>query len=116
MQAIRRVDLTGAGDGRQVQDLVIKRDRSEAVARVEDADVRPEDELITNAQYAAYVDAIQAYNQANQPPAAADPIETEYAALVQLLGPDWAASETAWATLTATQKAEHNRVRSNALR
>ena len=42
--------------------------------------------------------------------------DTEFQALAQLLGPDWSGSEAAWGGLTAAQKAEHNRVRSNALR
>lgn len=44
------------------------------------------------------------------------PSETEFEAIKTRLTTDWQASEDAWATLTAAQRDEHLRQRSNATR
>jgi hypothetical protein len=117
VKAIRRVGhLAQAAQGRQLFEAVFKTDMSEGVAWVLDSDVREADEVITEAQYSDYATAYSAWNEANTPAPAPDPMETELAALTQLLGPDWDGSEAAWAGLTAAQRTDHLRARANALR
>jgi hypothetical protein len=117
VKAIRRTShLSQAAQGRQLFEAVVKTDMTEGVAWVLDSDVREADEQITEVQYAEYAAAIRTWNEANPPVPPTDPEATEYAALVQLLGADWEASETAWAGLTAAARADHLRARANALR
>lgn len=119
MPYIRRTgaqNVAGAAIGRKVYAAVVKSDNSEGVAWVEQADVVGADEVISEAQYNTAVADIHAWNVANTPTVPPDPLDEEFEALQQLLGPDWEGSETAWAGLSAAQRDDHLRARTNALR